>query len=139
MPMFSLTKKGNVVQCKSNCKASHKHFVGKYEDAIKYFGIDESEIKPYGTLINVIAYKQTNGRYPPKLSNELYDICIKLMSEHKYYVPAKDREDKAIELLDDANSKGLIFDDLIIKSLKARGRKNNLSRIHMYEKWCNLY
>lgn len=139
MPMFSLTKKGNVVQCKSNCKVSHKHFVGKYEDAIKYFGIDESEIRPYGDLINVIAYKQTNGRFPPKLSNELYDICVNLMSEHKYYVQPKYRKDKAFELLGNAQSLGLIFDDLIIKSLKARGRKNDLSRIYMYEKWCNSY
>ena len=127
-----------MVQCKWNCKANHEHYVGTYERAIQYFGVNEDEIKNYGNLINIIIYQQTSQQTVRKFSNELYDILISAMSEHKYWVPAKDRHKTALETLTLAKKKGYIMDDLIAKTIKSEKYKDNLKqqrRLYMYEKW----
>lgn len=137
MPKWSLTNKGNVIQCKWDCKANHEHFVGSYERAVKYFGVEQNEIKSYGNLMNIIIYQQTSQHTVPKLSNELYDILINAMSEHKYWVSANERHSKAIEILKEAREKGYIMDELICKTIdkKAKDNVNQQRRKYMFEIW----
>ena len=139
MPKYSLTRKGNVVQCKWNCTANHEHFVGSYERAIKYFGIEENEIKSYGNLMNIIIYHQTSQQTIPKLSNELFDILINSMSEHKYFVQNSKRENEALKLLNEAKKLGYIFDEKIVQSIKkANEIEYNVKRekrLYMYNLW----
>lgn len=137
MPKYSLTNKGNVVQCKWNCKANHEHYVGSYENAIKYFGIDENEIKSYGKLINIIIYHQTSRQTIPKLSNELYDILINAMSKHKYWVPQEKRHEVAMETLLQAKKAGLIIDDKICKTIEEKAKDNFIAqrRIYLFKLW----
>lgn len=135
MPKWSLTNKGNVIQCKWNCKANHEHYIGTYERAVKYFGVLQNEIKSYGNLLNIIIYHQTSQYTVPKLSNELYDILINAMSEHKYWIEPNARHAEAIKTLDLANSKGYIFDALICKTIDERGNDNAKKRKYMYELW----
>ena len=137
MAKYSLTSKGNVVQCKWNCKENHEHFVGTYERAVKYFGVEQEDIQSYGNLMNIIIYQQTSQYTVPKLSNELYDILMNAMSEHKYWVVPSKRHSEALRILSLANKKGYIMDELICKTIetKAADNKNQQSRKYMYEKW----
>lgn len=139
MPKYSLTEKGNVVQCKWNCQCNHEHYVGTYERAVKYFGIEQNEIQSWGNLANIIIYHQTSQHTVPKLSNELYDILMSAMSEHKYWVEPNLRHDKAMEMLAYAKQKGYIMDDLICKTIetKAKDNVNQQRRKYMFEKWCD--
>lgn len=141
MPKWSLTNKGNVIQCKWNCKANHEHYIGTYERAVKYFGIDQNEINSYGNLFNIVMYHQTSQYTVPKLSNELYDILINAMSEHKYWIPIEKREEKAFEILDLAKKSGYIIDDRICKSIdeKAKDNPKQQRRKYMFEIWKNKY
>ena len=141
MPKWSLTKNGNVVQCKWDCKANHEHYIGTYEHAVKYFGIDQNEINSYGNLFNIIIYHQTSQYTVPKLSNELYDILINAMSEHKYWTPTEKREEKAFETLDLAKKSGYIIDDKICKSIDEKAKDNHKQqrRKYMFEIWKNKY
>lgn len=142
MPKWSLTNKGNVIQCKWNCKLYHEHFVGCYERAVKYFGIEQNEINSYGNLFNIVIYHQTNSNTIRKLSNELYDILISAMAEHKYWVAVEKRHEKALEILNIAKKKGYIIDELICKTINKnfkKGQKINLNlknRIYNYKLWC---
>lgn len=135
MPKYSLTSKGNVIQCRWNCQANHEHFVGNYEQAIKYFGIEEQNIKSYGELLNIIIYHQTSQYTIPKLSNELYYILIDAMSEHKYWVAKYNRKSKALEILDEAEKKGYIFDQKILETLSRSDKRSSKERIYAYNKW----
>lgn len=135
MPKYSLTSKGNVIQCRWNCQANHEHFVGSYEQAVKYFGIEEQNIKSYGELLNIIIYHQTSGLTIPKLSNELYDILINAMGEHKYWVAKYNRKNKALEILDEAEKKGYIFDQKILDTLFKSDKRSSKERIYAYNKW----
>lgn len=137
MPKYSLTNKGNVVQCKWNCKGNHEHYIGSYEMAIKYFGIEENNIKSYGNLINVVIYQQTSQFTIPMFTNELYDKLINCMSEHKYWVPEKERDKKAKEILKEANKIGLIKDKSIYNTIKQK--PDNLKaqkRLYFFKLWC---
>ena len=136
MPKYSLTKNNNVIECKWNCNINHKHFVGTYENAIKYFDIDQSEIKSYGDLMNIIIYHQTSQYTTPKLSNELYDILIRSMAEHKYWVEPKLRHEKALELLEKSNKINLIIDKKICKRLEDIGTFKTKNRLYAYNLWC---
>lgn len=137
MPKWSLTNKGNVIQCKWDCKANHEHYVGTYERAVIYFGVEQDEIKSYGNLINIVIYHQTSQHTVPKLSNELYDILINAMCEHKYWTIPKERHKKAMETLKLAKEKGYIMDDLICETIekKAKDNVNQQRRKYMYELW----
>lgn len=134
---FSITNKGNVVQCKWNCNCNHEHYIGTYENALKYFGVDTNNIKSYGNLKNIIIYHQTSQYTIPKLSNELYDILINAMSEHKYWVEPINRENKAFELLSWANENNYLNDKIIYKTLKNNSESNLKvqKRLYMYELW----
>lgn len=137
MPKYSLTNKGNIVQCKWNCQARHEHYVGTYEQAVKYFGIDENEIQSYGNLENIVIYHQTSPNAVRKLSNELYDILISAMSQHKYWVPENKRHETAINILKKFKKSGFIMDEAIIKTIKIK-YKDNINqnrRVYMYERW----
>lgn len=138
MPKYSLTNKGNVVQCKWNCECNHEHYVGSYERAVKYFGVETKEIKSYGNLLNIVIYHQTSQFTVPKLSNELYDILINAMAEHKYWEPVADRHDRALEVLDLAKRKGYITDELICKTITEKASDNIKAqkRKYMFELWC---
>lgn len=138
MPIYSLTNKGNVVKCKANCQCNHEHYIGTYERAVKYFGIKEDEIQSWGNLINIVVYHQTSQYTIPKLSNELYDILIDAMSEHKYWVEADRRHEKAMEILKLANQKGYIIDDRICKTISEKAQDNfkQQRRKYMFELWC---
>ena len=137
MPKWSITNKGNIVQCKSDCKLNHEHYIGTYEMAVKYFGIDQSKINNYGKLINIIFYHQTSQYTVRKFSNELYDLLIKSMSEHKYWIEPKYREKKAFETLNEANKIGLIMDKTIEKSItdKYSENYNQQRRLYLYKIW----
>ena len=147
MALYTITNKGNIIKCKWNCELNHEHYNGTYENALKYFCVSEEDkdnIKSYGNLMYVILYHQTSDKTIPKLSNELFDILIRLQKEHKYWALEKDREKNAYELLDKAKEKGLLFDDKIIESLKSVAENEDLqisrrnkakSRIYYYEKW----
>lgn len=138
MALYSLTKNGNVVQCKWNCKCQHEHYNGSYEQAIKYFGIDQKEIQSWGNLKNIIIYHQTSQYTVPKLSNELYDILISAMAQHKYFVPLDKRKETAMQILDWAKCNNYIKDELICKTINKKA-KNNIKqqrRVYMYELWC---
>lgn len=137
MPKFRLTPNGNVVQCNYSC-TQHEHYIGTYENALVYFGVEKEGVKAYGNLMNIMIYHQLSGYTVPKLSNELYDILMSAMAEHKYWVPLDQRKEKALEMLDLAEEKELLRDDLIIASLQKRGKRNDLSRIHAYEHWKKL-
>lgn len=141
MPKWSLTKNGNVVQCKWDCKCNHEHFIGTYERAVNYFGIDESNIKSYGKLFNIVIYHQDSQFTIPKLSNELFEILMDAMAEHKYWVPKDKREEKAFEILDLAKKSGYIIDDAICKSIdeKAKDNPKQQRRKYMYEIWRSKY
>lgn len=137
MPKWSLTNKGNVVQCKWNCESNHEHYIGTYERATKYFGVEQSDIKSYGNLFNIVVYHQTSQFTIPKLSNELYDILISAMAEHKYWVIPKDRHNKAMEILDIANKKGFIIDEAICKTINIKAQDNVKAqrRQYLYKLW----
>lgn len=137
MPKWSLTNKGNVIQCKWNCKANHEHYIGTYERAVKYFGVDSNEIKSYGKLINLVIYHQTSDRTIRKLSNELYDILISAQSEHKYWAPVEKRCENAIETLDTARKMGLIMDDLLIERFSKSDKNSDKQRLYMFKRWIN--
>lgn len=136
MAKYSLTNKGNVVQCKWNCACNHEHYIGTYERAVKYFGIEQDEIKSYGNLLNIIIYHQTSQYTVPKLSNELYDIMISAMSEHKYWTKPSERHKRAMETLKIANKKNYIMDKIICKTIEEKGNINAKKRKYMYEVWC---
>ena len=136
MPKYSLTDNGNVIQCKWNCNLNHEHFIGSYELAVKYFGIDENQIKSYGNLMNIIIYHQSGLYTYPKLSNELFNILINAMSEHKYWIEPKYRNEKALEILSQAKKCNYIMDEKICKTIKQN--KDNLKaqkRLFFYKKW----
>lgn len=137
MPKWSLTEKGNVIQCKWNCEKEHEHYIGTYERAVKYFGIEQEYIKSYGHLMNIIIYHQTSQYTVPKLSNELYDILINAMAEHKYWVPFNQRHEKAIAILKEAKEKGYLIDNLICKTIEktAADNLNQQRRKYLFEKW----
>ncbi len=133
MPIFSLTSKGNVVQCGSNCQCKHEHFVGSYEGALKYFGV--SDPQSWGKLMNVILYHQTSDRTFPKLSNELYDILVKAQAEHKYYAPQEQRSQNALDTIEEAEKHGLIYDERLLKILERSDRQASRDRVYWFKKW----
>lgn len=136
MPKYSLTNNGNVVQCKWDCKCNHEHYIGTYERAVKYFGVSQNDIQSYGDIFNIIYYHQTSQFTIPKLSNELYDILIDSMSEHKYWTPENLRHQKAIEALNKAKKAGLIKDIQICKTIKEKGNVKSKQRVYIYNLWC---
>lgn len=135
MPKYSVTNKGNVIQCKWNCQCNHEHYIGTYENAVKYFGIDTNEIQSYGNLMNIIIYQQTSQFTIPKLSNELYEKLIDAMSEHKYWVPQDQRHNKAMEILNQAEKAGFIKDDIICKTIKEKVNVKSQRRVYLFELW----
>lgn len=137
MPKYSLTKNGNVIQCKWNCNCNHKHFVGTYENALKFFDVNTEDIQSYGNLINVVIYHQTSQYTIPKLTFELYDILINVMSEHKYWVEPSMRHNEAMETLQKAKKLGIIDDNKIYKSIKNKYSNNpkQNKRIYLNNKW----
>ena len=139
MPLYTLTDKGNVIECKWNCSRKHEHYLGKYEDALKYFGMNPNEVKSYGKLINIIIYHQTNERTARKFSNELFDIMVKAQSEHKYFAPSSLREENALEALDQANEMGLIYDEILLEKLEKSDRRQSRYRCYLFKEWQKKY
>ena len=141
MPKYSLTKNGNVVQCKWNCHCNHKHYVGTYENALNFFDVDLKEVHNYGDLINIVIYHQTSQYTIPKLTYELYNILIDSMSEHKYWVEPSMRHDEAIKTLQKANNIGLIEDNKIYNTIKNKESNNPKQnrRIYMNDLWLDKY
>ena len=135
MPFYHLTTKGNVVKCKSPCTLKHEHYLGSYEAAIKYFGVDEEEPQGWGKLENIVLYHQTSGFTVPKLTNELFDILVQAQSEHKYWAAPNKREERAMEVIEKSRKAGFIMDELILKTLRNSDRKASKDRIYAYEKW----
>lgn len=137
MAIYSLTEKGNVIKCKWDCKSNHEHYLGTYEQAVRYFGVEQSEIKSWGNLLNIVVYHQTSQWTVPKLSNELYDILMSAMCEHKYWTPPNERHGKAMKTLDKAAAKGFIMDEKICRTIDKSDNLKAKSRKYMYEVWCN--
>lgn len=133
MPIYSLTNKGNVVQCKWNCQSNHEHYQGTFEGALKYFGI--YDVKSWGNLINIVVYHQTSDKTVPKLSNELFDILVRAQSNHKYWAVPLERESNALKIIEEAEKAGLIYDENLIKILESSDRKASQSRVWAYRKW----
>lgn len=136
MSKYSLTNKGNVIQCKWNCESKHDHYFGNYEGAIKYFGLDTSEIKTYGKLINIIIFHQTSDCTVRKFSNELYDILMHAMSQHKYFIEQANRHDEAMEILDQAKKMNLILDDELSQKINDNSKYNSQRRKYIFQEWC---
>jgi hypothetical protein len=132
--LWKLTGNGNVVRCGKNDTADDI-YSGTYELAVKYFGINQDDIKPYGRLINIVIFQQTSGRTVRKLSNELFDILVNAQSEHKWWAPPQQREQRAIDTIDEAQKMGLIFDDQIVHRLEKSDRKNDQNRLYMFHLW----
>lgn len=147
MPTYVLTEKGNVIELTNKNYFFHtdsEKYQGTYENALKYFGVDKSEVKSYGKLINIIIYHQTNIHTTQKLSNELYDILYRAQSEHKYWAEEKHRHENCIYALEQAKGMNIIYDDVILDKLRLKANDENLSyrkralylsRISAYEKW----
>lgn len=135
MPLYSLTKKENVVECKWNCKIKHEHYLGSYENALKYFGVDSKEVKSYGKLINIIIFHQTNERTARKFSNELFDIMVRAQSEHKYFAVPEEREENAFQALEIADKMGLIMDDLLLEKLENSEKDQSRYRCYKFKEW----
>lgn len=135
MPKFSLTNKDNVIQCKWDCKANHEHYIGRYEDAVKYFGVDQNEIKSYSDIYYLIQYHQTSDRTNVKLSSELYDIIYRAQSDHYYWAHPEDRHQNALDALDRAEKAGIIYDERLLASFEKSERHNTKSRVYMHKKW----
>lgn len=135
MPLYTITNKENVIECKWNCEKKHEHFLGSYESALKYFGVDSSTVKNYGKLINIVIYHQTNDRTARKFSNELFDILVRAQSEHKYYSPVKQREENAYKTLEIAKEMNLILDEELLEKFKDSERQQTRYRCYKFNEW----
>lgn len=134
MPLWSMTERGNVVRCRSNCERDHEHYLGTYEQALHWFGVEETEDGP-GKLINIVMYHQWGQRTVPKLSNELYDILMRAQSQRKWWAPKAMRHENAMRTLDEAERVGMLMDDKIIQALQKGGKPVHQGRIWAHEKW----
>lgn len=139
MPLYTITNKENVIECKWNCEKKHEHFLGSYESALKYFGVDNSSVKNYGRLINIVIYHQTNERTARKFSNELFDILVRAQSEHKYYSKPEDREENAFKTLEIAEDMNLIMDDQLLSKLENSERDQSRYRCYRFKEWRKKY
>jgi hypothetical protein len=133
MALYALTEKGKVVECPYNCSKNHEHYQGTFENALKYFGVDE--VKGWGKLMNIIVYHQTSGMTVPKLTNELLDILVKAQKERKYWSNPEEREQMALDAIANAERIGLISDERLLDMLRNSERDAAKSRIWAYEKW----
>lgn len=139
MGLYSLTSKEKVIQCKWDCKINHEHYQGSFENAVKYFGVEPSTVKSGGRLLNIVIYHQTDARTTKKLSNELFDILMVAQSNKKYFEDPKNREEKALEALDQAKSLNIIYDDEIVAKLSKSDRSQSHFRIKLYKSWLKKY
>lgn len=139
MPKWTITSNDNVTQCPWNCKdPRHEHYVGSYEMAVRYFGVDQGEISSWGDLFNVIWWHQTSGVTAPKLSNELFDILMSKQAEHKHWAPPSEREKRALDAIEEARKADIIRDEQLCANLQKLADSGNASasrRIYMFHKW----
>lgn len=147
---------GKIVSCaSSDCVNSkhYDHFVGKYEDAIKWFFGDTTQSvseaashnKHWGNLINLVIYQNQTGNTIMKTVAELYDKLNEAVSSMKYWVPPNDREFAIRETLIEAENKFLLHDrelldywnkkeeDGTIRMLEKRRKRKLLDFCQRYE------
>lgn len=135
MSVYSLNNLGDMVTCKFGCQKHDFHYSGAYEGALKFYGIDPKEIKPYGELINIVIFHQTSEFTVRKFSSELYNTLVDAQSEHKYFAPVADRHRRAMETLDEAEKTGLLCNEDLLKTLSARETTTNERRLYRYNAW----
>lgn len=135
MALYSLNDKGQLQECKWNCKINHQHISGSFETALKYFMVNPNEIKSSGDVWNILYYYQTDMNTTRRLSNELFDLMVQAQSKEKYFAPVMMREEIAIAALNKGYDFNLIMDEPIIERLKKSERRNDQSRVYMYEQW----
>lgn len=123
-------------KCKYDCEKKHDHFVGKYEDAIKYFTGGQIEMeKGYGDLIDIVIFYQLNDDVITRTSAELYYQMMDAAATKKYWIPAEHRQKYVMEKLKQAEKLDLIKDEEILRDLRKSGKKRSERRIYRQEKW----
>lgn len=135
MSRWSVNSAGKVVQCGLDCKCEHEHYVGSYEMAVKYFCVDEDEIKSYGNLLHIVVAHQTMPQFAPKLSNELYEILIQAQAEKKYWSPVEQRHERALKAIEDGEKLGVVNDSKLLEKLEKSERMQSQKRVYMYRRW----
>lgn len=125
-----------VVRCGRGCNKPHEHFVGTYEKALQYFGVDPTEVSGHKQLIDIVIFHQLSDRTVTKTSSELYYILMRACSEPQYWVPPQDRHHVVMDVLRSCRDKYLIKDDEILRSAReGRSNRRGLRRLHHQEKW----
>lgn len=136
MPKYTVTDKGDIRECKWNCSTKHEHYVGSYESALKYFGIDQEDVESKGKLINVIIYYQTSDQVSVRrLSNELFDMLVYKQSDKRFFAPVNEREINAIEALNKAYDLDIIYDERLLKWMRKSEKYKENARAYAYDAW----